>query len=662
MPASIGEKSSGIPVKVRLETGETKRGMLYYREEGPLIQIDGGKSSQQFAIAKFSFLNSSKPVRISKLKSSDNIVLNPETVVQLQYNRDTKSQVRMYPPSSGNWISHVVDSGVESIFTIQRIEGSDKRLLSIVERKSSIPLHFEVIQSYETSILSMKRDWDLYNEIIYSDTSDIDLNELFDRDPPSWASLSKLLQGVSIPDLTLKESMEDTMGQLVPDLFPNSIRRQIIAFLGWLETAELPTDDPSDFSMKYQSLGVFRALVWGHIKCMIDNVSPPEYVRIMTMAAQGKLELSQKARIEAAEQNPWYLVRLKLYEHFPDWTGKVIEYAYSLQKKNQIVTMLPVTRKEAKLSNKSWSSRLAMVNHGLVMRGHVHKEAVGLIPLIYVGAAHRWPHTHLEWSARIGYETENPLYIQIMMMPPSAFERAKRIIPSLRKVVWETSTLNHSLYDCEKKNWKLKESLILSSITRKRSLRQLKNEFGSWSGKNPIALTRNQLRFLDLVSWGLFIDHIENGGYANYYGITNRDLEDNLKHLKDLGLFLLQYFLIPTKLKSICVIISGKSDRVCSVSRAFLRYSPSTQVRITEEGKSATIVSRVPESEYYNLMTSLTSISDNSEIRLRAYPISAYAVYRNNIYTRLMKNDGIWDDNVSGLLDQVRLRPKDNAE
>jgi hypothetical protein len=98
------------------------------------------------------------------------------------------------------------------------------------------------------------------------------------------------------------------------------------------------------------------------------------------------------------------------------------------------------------------------------------------------------------------------------------------------------------------------------------------------------------------------------------------------------------------------------------MARAFLLHTPSAQVRLTDRGNSCVIVTRIPEEEYHNIVSDLAKSAEETEISLEAVPIFAYAGYRNNLYSGILKGDGSWDDDVSGLLDQVRLRSKDTED
>ena len=648
-------KQNWIPIIVHSKEGDSINGFLHYREKGPVIYFESGIHPSDSTDIEFSFIESSLEGHLSRPGSTERIILDPEVVVELNYSPIKSSHFQIYPPSTNDWLSHVVDDGVESIFTIQGIKDSDKKLLTIIDKNSSEIYHIGLVHSYEPAILSMKRDRTVHNEILHREDSEIDIFSKLKHESVSWSTLSKLVEGVTIPGLSMLQTKYDTLAQLVPTSFPSNIRNQLIAFLGWLENAEVPTEDPLDFVIKYRSVPVYRVLVRGHTQCMIDNEDPPQYVRIMQLADRKQLEFSQRPHSEVTEQDPWTLMKLKLIELFPSWMGDAVETASTLQSKGEIITELPISKEEAKKSEEAWSRRFAMAHHGLFLRAFVLKESIGLMPAIYMGAAHRWPHKHLEWSARLGYGYDKPQYIQILLISPTGFERLSRIMPNIQAVDWEMSSVNPSLFSESDRMWKIRTSQIVKSIERKRSIKQLRNEFGTWKGKTYHKLSLKQARILDLASWGMYLSTMESEQYARYYGLQNSDIKKELENLIELGILKYQYFLILEKVISLCILASGPSHAICSLSRAFLKHTPSSHARIMNDGKSCVVISRVPQDQQYDLVTQLNQYGNDNHMTLRFSQISAYAGYRNNLYSRLLNHDGTWDDDLSGLLNQVRL-------
>lgn len=642
------------------KTREIERGLLFYYKEGPIVRLVSGGTLEDLEGVEFSFPEDSEVLRKSGLQLGDSIFLEPELVLELYYSPQKTSRIQMYPPSSNDWLFHIVDSGCEAIITIQKLTRKSKKFLTIVDKHTRELYHAQTINPYESNILSLKRDWSVHNQATHQDILDADIYAVLEQATPSWPFLSKLVEGVTIPNLSLRETMKETLDQLVPLSFSSDVRKQIIAFLGWLEKAEIPQEDPVDFLIKYRSVEVFRTLVFGHLQCVLDDIEPPNYIRVMMMADQGRLTLAQRPQSEEVEQDPWTLVRLKLNEIFPDSTQRVLEHIIPLQESGKIITELPISRAKARISKTAWHDRFALVRNQALIRGHVYKKSIGLLPVIYIGGAHTWPHKHLEWSARLGYAREKPQYIQIMVMPSSALERVSRVIPTVRLIDWEMSMFNLSLYSKTERKWKLRTDIITKSLERKRGLLQLANEFGTWRGNQIHRLSHKQAQILDMISWTLYLSSLESEHYAKFFKIDNSIIKQELSKLLSQGVFALQYYLVPENLRSLCIIATGSSEKICSMSRAFLKHTPSAQVRLMESGTSCAIVSRVPEDDYHNLIRSISDAANENEIALKTYTISAYAAYRNSLYSRLLRSDGSWDDDVSGLLSQVRLPQKNS--
>ena len=64
-------------------------------------------------------------------------------------------------------------------------------------------------------------------------------------------------------------------------------------------------------------------------------------------------------------------------------------------------------------------------------------------------------------------------------------------------------------------------------------------------------------------------------------------------------------------------------------------------------------MARVPENEVYSILTEIPAKVKDYGITMKAYRVSAYAGYNHNVYQRLRRSDGTWDDDVSGLLSQI---------
>ncbi|MBY8997386.1 MAG: hypothetical protein KGD60_06625 [Candidatus Thorarchaeota archaeon] len=653
------EETSDIHVIVYTSYGETHRGKMRYWKEGPEVVLDNGTHIRDGTNLKFQFQKEFLKDHPSlDLGESHLVEFSPIHVSEMGYSRIPIGKDTMYPPSSKNWFPHVIEGDPVSIFTIQPLMNDKRFLLTISNLHGGGFVNAFLIHNYELALLSMKRDWMVYRDIFYNKMATPEIEDLLDSEPPSWSFISSLVEDVTIPNLTIKKTMKDTLEQLVPSSFPPHIRSQVMAFLAWLNVSTIPNEDPVDFKTKYSSAELFGILVNGHLMCQLDEVEPPPYVRIMMMADRGQLKLTERPPPETELQNPWYQARLKIEEMVPDMMKRVIDHAQTLNAQGIITTKLPITRSEAINSKSAWSNRFALTILGLFMRGHVQRKSLGLKTAIYFGAAHKWPHKHLEISARLGFQSNKPPQVQIMVLPSSSIERVTRILPTVHIIDWEMGSLNLSLYNSSRRRWSINSSTIFKSLERSRSLRQLTREFGGWRNRTPIVMDQERAKILDLISWGLYLASLEKEQYSDYFHIDNRTIEDTLKQLKNEGVFSLQYSLVLHKLTSICILAEGPSSPIYSLARSFLKHAPSADVRINEDGTTCLIIARVPEDKAYDLLTRLPLKASESGITLRALPISAYIGYRNNLYQRLLKNDGTWDDDISGLLSQIRLQSK----
>ena len=62
----------------------------------------------------------------------------------------------------------------------------------------------------------------------------------------------------------------------------------------------------------------------------------------------------------------------------------------------------------------------------------------------------------------------------------------------------------------------------------------------------------------------------------------------------------------------------------------------------------------MPEDMGYRVLTEFPDHAEEQNINVRVWRINAYAGYLHTLYQRLLKPDGSWDDDISGLLSQIR--------
>ncbi|MHA1577982.1 MAG: hypothetical protein ACTSU3_11535 [Candidatus Thorarchaeota archaeon] len=647
-----------IPVKVYLLSGNIEQGTLSYRKDGPEIIIKDKVFNQSTKDhLTYSILSDSVLVNNSGLSSDHRITLKSKTSTR-KISTNRKNQYDLYPPSTRGWITQLSDSGKEVMFVVQDIISSHKKLMTILDLKNDEIIDCYLVNPYETDFLFMNTDWTSYNMIRdtgleNSGTSII--HQLLQGPPPSWNNLASILDGVTVPQLEIRETMGETMEQLVPASFPATTRKEIMAFLAWIQKEKVPEEDPLDFSSKTTfNAPIFSSLVFGHIQCLLEKTAPPEYIRIMAMAERGLLQLPRLPTTESIEQNKWEMAWYRLQELFPNPRSNVLELADKLNKNNTIWTSLPVSRSQALATRKAWRDRFTLVNYSLIIRGFIHNQRIGLNTIVYVGGAHKWPHKHLSWTARLGHPKDKPPFIQVMIMPPASTEQTIRASPNLSIIEWSTSCLNLDLFDKNRQTWKNRLTRIYNSIQSRRTLRQLEREFPTTTQGLVYVPTKAEAKVLDYISWQMYLSSLEKGGYENLLEMDNIQLLDILTKLRDREIVKIQYLLRIPGLTATCHIVEGPRQQTQSLVRSFLKHMPSTTAMIEEGGSKAYIISRVPDDSVYDLFANLPTKASEVDMKVRCLRIDAYAGYQNDLYSRLLKSDQTWDDDISGLLSQIR--------
>ncbi|RDE14263.1 MAG: hypothetical protein C4K47_04815 [Candidatus Thorarchaeota archaeon] len=571
----------------------------------------------------------------------------------------------MYPPSSHGWASRLVSHRDDAQYGVQQVVGTPLYWLTIFDPVTGDILESHTIKSYELGMLTLEEDWEYYQSMDSVSGSEEALPEqardLLDGPPPSWKAIANLTQGVEIAGLHRGKTMRDFTEQLVPTSFPPQVREEIMAFLAWVTKNRIPKRDPIELGKELLPHSLLRMLTLAHIQCRIDEVSPPEYVRIMREADSGQLRTPRKEIPETIRGTAWLVALHKITEQIPNWVDRVIDYAQTLDSSGRIQTRLPVSKSEARASVKAWGDRLAMLVHGLRLRAQVNPNALGLRNIVYVGTAHRWPHKHLEWTARLGFASEKPPYVHVMLMPPDAVERVRRARPTVVEIGFSARSINLGLYNAKRREWTVATPRILNSIDETRSLQRLENEFGVWRGAahHP---TMTEAKVLDLVSTQMLLSACEQDSYLQSMGVDRRTLQTTLTSLRDEGVVRLQYGINPLGVASLFTMAQGPPDQVCSLARAFLLHTPTAAVEMGGGGGKCFIMSRIPERSAHSFASSLEERASERGIELRCQRVSSYRGYMSTLYQRLLREDGTWNDDVDDLLSQIRLPPPVGGE
>ncbi len=649
------------PLKLRVivytPEKEAREGWLTYSIEGPRITLEDGivylssnfPNDMNFTIPATSLREFQIP-----LTEYEKVEFVSRSIVKT-YSSSPTLQNEMYPKSTEQWVTYLSEYGINALFVTHPLAESSRYLLIIIEIESGHLLSAIKINSYELGLLFMKRDWDIYAEIFSEINPSIRksiISELLDSSPPDWSEMASLVKGVNVPNLAIGKSMRESMDQLVPKSFPANVREELMAFLALITKQEIPNEDPLVISSKYRTTPLLSTLIFHHIHCLIMGEQPPQYVRLFIMADRGTLRTGMQPTVEASERNPWSVAWIQLTNMVPNRRGRIFNLLSNLDPEREIITRLPVFQKEAAESRTKWADRFALILYNSSIRGHVQNQKIGLRTLIYVGSAHRWPHRHLAWTARLGNPNEKPPYIQVMVMPQSAAERVRRVRRNISEELWSTMTANFGLYNNETQKWKANTTRILQSISSKRTLKQLGREFNVKTDDNIRIPSLEEAKLLGFFSRGMYLSSLEEGNYDKYLGLNQERLTDVISNLMSSGIIHPQYFIHMLGLVSLCTIAKGPALNIQSLSRSFLKHTPSTTVRLMNGGNESIILSRMPEDAAYEISTKLPSLS-NDELEVKIM-VNAYAAYTLNLYERLLLPDGTWDDDITGFLSQIR--------
>ncbi|TFG30215.1 hypothetical protein EU527_14745 [Candidatus Thorarchaeota archaeon] len=645
-----------VPVKVFFPSGSVEQGILSYTIQGAIITLENNRVLYQDSEASnitFSLINR---INLFPVLENERVDFKVKTIIR-SYSTKPVMQSEMYPKSSKGWITKLSDTGRKALFIGQRIIGTEKYLLVIIDLDDENPLDILRVNSYEINILFMKTDWEAYREL-YQEPDEQNrrklIDALLDVKPPNWIDLAALVEEIDVPNLKIGKTMRQTMNQLVPKSFPNEIREELMAFLSLVMKLEVPNEDPLIINNRYRSTPLLHSLIFHHIQCLIEGDKPPQYLRVFHLADRGLLPYSLSPAAEDIEHNPWDIAWYKLMALFPSKRGRVLQLTNNLNIEQEVITDIPISKEDAAKSREKWLDRFALTLYGLHMRGHVQNLNLGLHSLVYIGGAHRWPHQHLSWAARLGNPSEKSPYFQFMIVPHSSREQIRRIRPCINEINWSANNINLNLYSDRIQSWEVKISGIMQSLSSNRSFRQLEKEYGMKSRGDVYIPDKNEAKILSFMTWGFFMNSLELGEYETHLGMNVKRLKAIIKNLRDRNIIKIQYYIPMSGLTSICIQVKGPLEKIISLSRAFLKDTPSTTVMISSEAKTGYIISRLPEKVVYDISSKLPLVADNQGIQMNVQRISAYAAYTHNLYDRLLLPDGTWDDNISGFLNQIR--------
>ena len=669
----------GVNVSVRNSEGDLQEGTLLFDGSDSYVVFETGEKLSSKQNPEIRVL-----VKTSRKITSDGEAVDIPLVSSIEMTlKPNVYRIRPYavgfwqmpedvfPPSTNGFFGRIRDDGEPAIFSVHQIADSDSYWLFIANFDDGVIYESHAILPYEIGVLDFIEDWIIMKsdrEKIRGLQTDLMTNirersqNMLETPSPTWEELAPLVGGVVIPNFQRGKTMLQTVSQLVPSSFPKDVKEQLMMFLAFVMTEKIPKEDPVDYFNIFSDQPILRALLMGHYQFVLDGLEWPSYVKLMILADKGQLE-EPKRPVPDSARVPWIVLWQKMVETFPDWRNIAVAYAKTMNSTNKVFLGLPVTRSEAKKSKRLWKDRMALMVSNLSLRVNVNPQLLGLTQLLYIGAAYRWPHRHMSWITRLGKISEQPAHLQVMLMPPAAFERVKRFVPSVREVTASYRTSNLDLFQNDENLWRMSTPKILESVSRKSSPRRLSNRFGLKSDTIGYSISRNEALVLDFTSRNPDLSNLELADLDAHWGISRRTMRATLIDLHKRGVLDYYYEIMNNNdLISIFLLAEGEIAQISALVESFLSQTPTSLAMLSEKGRSCVIMARIPETEVYTIASELPSLADSNGVKLRIMRPRAVRTYSHNLYQRLLKPDGTWDDDVSAFLSQARSKRRELSE
>ena len=663
--------SNTLSVKVWKTAEEFEEGAARYGTSDVTIELDSGEiiSSKStgnviFEVMDQIFLNKENRSVVEPIQSKLEILLKPILIIRHPYTEFGGQLVEdVFPPSTSGFYGRLLSGKSESLYFVQKVMNSSQFWLTITNPLTSRIFETHLIQPYEAEALSLIDDHRIRQiPSAESNMKKDDILSILDSPAPTWRELSLLVEDLSIPNLQMGDTMEETLTQIVPTTFPKPIREELIAFLAYVIQNKLPNEDPLTYMSRFSSTIVLGSLIQGHLMHLTDKTSWPSYGKLMILAARGQLESPKRAVPDSVLGAPWSVFTQKCSELLPSWLNIAVSSAKSLNESGRLVLGLPTTKSAARRSRASWKRRFAEMSYDLMIRGYVETSALGLLELVYLGAAYRWPHRHMKFITRLGTSSESPPYLQVMLMPLNAAERVRRALPSILKVAWSARTLNLDLLDERTNTWDIPVEQVVESLEKKSTIRKLMNRFGGRKAPDMYTLSKEETKVVDLISEGVILSSLETSRYPDNLALEKKRIRRLLRDLTSRNIIRLTYEVSDPNLITLAIILQGEKETVTSVVSQVLANTPTTFARLDETGESGILLSRLTEESAHAVASQLTSRGIENGVNIRCMRPTAYRGYTSNLYQRLLKPDATWDDDVSAFLSQARSKRKELSE
>ncbi|MFW9982213.1 MAG: hypothetical protein ACFFE3_09910 [Candidatus Thorarchaeota archaeon] len=650
------------------------RGALVFSEQGVSIRLDQGdliksknESDVYYGVQNYIIPDGTGRSILQDMKSQIRVSLFPQLLVKRPFTvHDAQFVENVFPPSTFGFYGRMKSGSDNALFIVQKIKDSEKFWLTIVGTADNQIYQAHMISPFEAESLLLTEDR-IFMESVYrtgksnQERTRVDFAEILSGPPPSWDELAKIIEGVSDLEIAIGKNLEETLSHIVPSSFPDNIRKELMIFLDFVMKNKIPREDPVDFISRFESTEIVTPLMTGHIMHLISKTSWPQYAKLMIQAERGELGIPKRVITEPAKNTPWFLFNQRCAEFLPNLFGSMIDYVRELNESGKVKIGLPYTKSQTKKSLNSWKQKFVLMAYGLRLRGHINPTNFGLQELIYLGAAYRWPHRHMRFITSLGGVSESAPHLQVMVMPQSAVERVRRVLPSVMMVDWSARSLNFELYDRKSGNWIIPVQKILNSLTKTSSITRLSNKYGS-SISDTSLMTVNDAKVIDLIGESILSELLDNPEDLKHWGVTKEKVRYIVTKLTRQNVLKINYEVRDLQLITLAIIVQGDAKKVTSLVSALLNDTPTSFARLADGGKSSVILTRLPEEAAHELALKLQASGIDYDLNIRCMRPTTFQSYTHDFYQRILKPDGSWDDDVSAFLSQARSRRRELSE
>ena len=220
-------------------------------------------------------------------------------------------------------------------------------------------------------------------------------------------------------------------------------------------------------------------------------------------------------------------------------------------------------------------------------------------------------------------------------------------------------TFNSDLYS---DRWNVRSEDILKSLSRTRSLTTLKKRYNTPPPCDVEYITPTEALVMDLITRSFHMMNFKERPhlFEKTFDIKKQLFIRTASSLIERGILKSQYILIP-RLPTLATIVYGTPKKIISLADAFLSGSPTCTAYICNDGSNAIFLSRIPQSDLGELASKLPQVGTNAGLNIRCFRPHTLRSYNHTLYQRLLKDNGTWDEDVSGFLSQARAKRVENS-